>query len=380
MGRMSVLLRRATGAIRWPSLWLTMVLVLDAAIAITGIFVAHGSGLLGLLAAGPLLACARCGARETAFASAYAIALCAIAASAAGVAGSDLAGYRFIMVIVAGFVAVFVSVIRSSREGALIRINDRVQRAILRPLPAEFGGVAFASHYQSATKEALVGGDLYDVAMTQYGPRFIIGDVKGKGLDAVGRCAAVLTVFRELAFAEPDLVKLATEMDARLAQDMELEDFVTVILADFAPGEVRVVNCGHHPPVRVPRKSPGDSVEVQLMAPAQPVPPLGLHPRPARQDITLEPGDRLLFYTDGLVETRDRTGRFFDLSQQTVAGALAEPDLDAAVRHVVKLLLKHAGRRLADDVLLVLSQPGVTEQTHPRGHVPGSNGVALAGG
>jgi sigma-B regulation protein RsbU (phosphoserine phosphatase) len=377
---MSVLLRRATGAIRWPSLWLTVVLVLDAVIAITGIFVAHGSGLLGLIAAGPLLACARCGARETAFASAYAIALCAIAASAAGVAGRDLAGYRFIMVIVAGLVAVFVSVIRSSREGALIRINDRVQRAILRPLPAEFGGVAFASHYQSATKQALVGGDLYDAAMTQYGPRFIIGDVKGKGLDAVGRCAAVLAVFRELAFAEPDLVKLAVQMDARLAQEMELEDFVTVILADFAPGEVRIVNCGHHPPVLVPRKGTGAPAEVQFMAPAQPVPPLGMHPRPARQDITLTPGDRLLFYTDGLVETRDRTGRFFDLSQQPVAGALAEPDLDAAVRHLVRLLRRHAAGRLADDVLLVLSQPSATHPTYRRGHFPGGNDVALAGG
>src|SRR5579863_5292698 len=220
MGCMSVLLRRATGAIGRPSVWLVLVLLLDAAIAITGIFLAHGSGLLGLLAAGPLLACARCGGRATTFAAAYAIALCAIAAATAGMEDSTLASYRFIVVIVAGVVAVFVSVIRGRREVALIRINDRVQRAILRPLPAEFGGVAFASHYRSATKQALVGGDLYDAAMTQHGPRFIIGDVKGKGLDAVGRCAAVLAVFRELAFAEPDLVKLAVQMDAKLAQEM----------------------------------------------------------------------------------------------------------------------------------------------------------------
>jgi len=57
--------------------------------------------------------------------------------------------------------------------------------------------------------------------------RFIIGDVKGKGLDAVGRCAAVLAVFRELAFGQPDLVGLATDMDARLASlspECELSD------------------------------------------------------------------------------------------------------------------------------------------------------------
>jgi len=352
MGRMSVLLRRATGAIGRPSVWLGMVLVLDAAIAVAGISVAHGSGLLGLLAAGPLLACARCGGRATALVAVYAIALCAIAAALVGAEDSTLASYRFVMVIVAGVVAVFVSVIRSRREGALIRINDRVQRAILRPLPAEFGGVAFASHYQSATKQALIGGDLYDIAMTQNGPRFIIGDVKGKGLDAVGRCAAVLAAFRELAVAQPDLVKLAIEMDTRLSQDMEIEDFVTVILADFAPGEVRIVNCGHHPPVKVS----ADSAELQLMVPGQAAPPLGLQPRPARQDITLKPGDRLLFYTDGLVETRDRAGRFFDLDDR-VAAALALPDLDAAVKRVVRLLLEHSGDGLTDDVLLVLGEP-----------------------
>ena len=373
---MGVLLRRATGAIGQPSVWLGMVLGLDTAIATTGIFVAHGSGLLGLLAAGPLLACARCGGRATALVAVYAIALCAIAAGLAGVAHSDLASYRFFMVIVAGVVAIFVSVIRSRRERHLIRINDRVQRAILRPLPAEVGGVAFASHYQSATKEALVGGDLYDIAMTQYGPRFIIGDVKGKGLEAVDRCAAVLAVFRELAVGEPDLVRLATEMDARLSRDMEIEDFVTVILADFVPGEVRIVNCGHHPPVKVST----DPAGLELLPAGPPAPPLGLHPRPARQDIPLGPGDRLLFYTDGLIEARDHQGRFFDLDQPPVAAALAEPDLDAAIRHMVGLLLEHAGGRLADDVLLVLGEPGVTQETLPRGHFRGGKGVALTGG
>ena len=120
----------------------------------------------------------------------------------------------------------------------------------------------------------------------------------------------------------------------------------------------------------------------------------------------LKPGDRLLFYTDGLVETRDRAGRFFDLGDR-VATALARPalarpapprsdleladlepsdpalsdlelsdlelsdlelsdlarsdlalsDLDGAVKRVVRLLLEHAGGELTDDVLLVLAEP-----------------------
>jgi serine phosphatase RsbU (regulator of sigma subunit) len=330
--------------------WMVIALVLDAVIAVTGILIGGSFNLTGLLAVGPLLACARCNGRMTALVAGWALALYAVVAVVTGTTHTTLEGYRFGTVAVAGALAVFAATVRSRREGALITISERVQHAILRPLPAELGGMAFASHYQSATTQALVGGDLYDITMTQFGPRFIIGDVKGKGLDAVGRCAAVLAVFREVAFGEADLVDLAASMDARLAREMEIEDFVTVILAEFAPGEVRIVNCGHHPPVKLAAGAGG----LQVMAPDGYSPPLGLHPRPARQDIELKPGDRLLFYTDGLVETRDRAGRFFDLDHR-VAAALALPDLGAAVKRVVRLLLEHSGDGLTDDVALVLA-------------------------
>jgi len=349
---MRLLLRRATRVMGQQHVWIMIALVVDAVIALVGIFVGPGFNMAGLLAIGPLLACARCNGRMTALVAGYALLLCGLLAAVTGTAESRMEGYRFGMVAVAGIFAVLAAVIRSRRENALIKISERVQHAILRPLPAELGGVAFASHYQSATTQALVGGDLYDIMMTQFGPRFIIGDVKGKGLDAVGLCAAVLAVFRDLASAEACLIDLAGKMDARLSREMGIEDFVTVILAEFAPGEVRIVNCGHHPPVKL---SVGVQ-ELQVMTPDQVASPLGLNPRPARQDITMKPGDRLLFYTDGLIETRDRAGRFFDLDDH-VATALALPDLEAAVKRVARLLLEHAGDGLADDVLLVLGEP-----------------------
>jgi hypothetical protein len=348
---MGVLPRRAIRAASRPSIWLALALGLDAILAVLAIVIGRSLDLAELLAAGPLLACARFSGRTTALVAGYALALCAIVTGVIGASSAAGAGYRFTIVGAAGVFAGFAAVIRTRREGALIRISERVQHAILRPLPAELGGVAFASHYQSATTQALVGGDLYDMTMTQFGPRFILGDVKGKGLEAVGRCAAVLAVFRELAFGEPDLVRLAEEMDARLSRDMDIEDFVTVILAEFAPGYVRIVNCGHHPPVKLAADAGG----LQLVAPPRYEPPLGLHPHPAPQDIALRPHDRLLFYTDGLVETRNRAGRFFTLDAH-VAAALAAPDLNGAVRGVVKLLLDHAGDALADDVLLVVGE------------------------
>jgi len=349
---MSTRLRRLSSAFDGQPAWLAMALVLGAVIAVVAISAGNRLNLADVLAATPLLACARCNGRLTVLAAACAIAFCAIVSVVSSGAGTASVAYRFAIVGGAGIFAVLASVVRSRREGTLIEISERVQRAILRPLPAELGGVAFASHYQSASRQALIGGDLYDVAVTEFGPRLIIGDVKGKGLDAVGRCATVLAAFREMVSAEPDLVRLAELMDGQLAQGMEIEDFVTVILAEFGPGEVRLVNCGHHPPVRLA----AGAGQLQVLTAEPAVPPLGLHPRPHRQDVELKPGDRLLFYTDGLIETRDRAGRFFALDRR-VAAALGEPDLDAAVLRVVRLLLEHAADEFADDVLLVLATP-----------------------
>ncbi len=403
MGTMIVLLRRVWGRVAGrPSAWLALVFAVDAAVAVAGAVIGQSFNLTGLLSAAPLLACARCNGRVTALVTGYALALCAIVAGMTGALSAPMQRYRFLAVLMSGVLAVFVAVIRGRRESRLIHIADRVQRAILRPLPAEVGGVAFASHYQSATPGTLVGGDLYDLTMTQFGPRLIVGDVRGKGLDAVGLCAAVIGTFRELAFAEADLSRLAQRMDAKLSDELGIEDFVTVILAEFGPGEVRLVNCGHHPPVKLglstapapaglgaapvpaglgtapapaglgtvpaglgtapaglgtaPAGLRSAPAGLELIVPERAAPPLGLRPNPARQDVGLKQGERMLFYTDGLVEARDRAGRFLDLDGR-VAAALATPHLDNCVAGVAKVLLEHTGHALADDVLLVVAEP-----------------------
>jgi sigma-B regulation protein RsbU (phosphoserine phosphatase) len=352
---MSGLLRRTwVLATSSSTVWLALVATIDGVIAIIAIAVGPGLNVTGLLSAGPLLACARTSGRTTALISLYALALCGIVAkiSCGITSATQLDG--FLVVLMSGALAAIVAMIRERREKRLITIADRVQRAILRPLPAELGGVAFASHYQSATPGTLVGGDLYDLAMTQFGPRFIIGDVKGKGLDAVGRCAAVIAAFRELAFAEPDLVKLAEQVDARLSIEMDMEDFVTAIFAEFGAGEVRIANCGHHPPVKIhPSTRCGD---LEIIAPDQPTTPLGLGPMPCQQNVVLKRGDRLMFYTDGLVEARNREGSFLDIDDR-MGSALAAPGLNACLRNAVTLLLDHTGHRLGDDVLLVVCEP-----------------------
>jgi hypothetical protein len=331
-----------------------MVIIFNTIVAVIGIIIGTGFNLSGLLLVSPLLACARCSGRTTAVVGAYSVVLCIVVGQVTGQNGAAIQRERIVVVLMAGALAVLVAEIRGRRESRLIRIAERVQQAILRPLPTELGGIGFASHYQSATPGTLVGGDLYDLTMTQFGPRFIIGDVRGKGLDAVERCAAVIGAFRALTFAEPDLIRLAEQMDASLAGEMGIEDFVTAILAEFGAGEVHIVNCGHHPPVKV-GPSAGDAMS-EILMPEPPAPPLGLHPSPVRQDVVLKQGDRLLFYTDGLVEARDGAGRFLDLDER-VLSALTVPGLDACVRSLGSLLLEHTGHTLGDDVLLVVCEP-----------------------
>ncbi len=129
-------------------------------------------------------------------------------------------------------------------------IAETAQRALLRVMPASIGSLGFAARYVSATEEALVGGDLYEVAETPNGVRVIVGDARGKGLEAVQMAATVLAAFRHAAVKEPTLTAVATDLDDVVTAVAEDEDFVTAVLAEFHDDHtVTLLNCGHHPPL-----------------------------------------------------------------------------------------------------------------------------------
>ncbi|HLZ37713.1 MAG TPA: PP2C family protein-serine/threonine phosphatase [Mycobacteriales bacterium] len=257
---------------------------------------------------------------------------------------------------ISGF-AVVIGKSRQRREKQLRRmtvIAETAQRAVLRAMPSEIGDVGFAVRYVSASEKALVGGDLYDFAATPHGVRLIVGDVRGKGIDAVQLAAAVLGAFRQSAFRQSKLVDVAADLDALVSRVASDEDFVTALLAEFPDdGTVRLVNCGHHPPLLT---APGR--EPSPLDTREPASPLGMGPWPLPTQHTIPPGARLLFYTDGLVEARDDRGRFFPLG--AVAAELAVGELDTALDGLLQHLGEHAGKRLNDDVALVL-----TEQRNP---------------
>lgn len=250
-----------------------------------------------------------------------------------------------------GVVAVQNAALRGRREERLQRmtvIAETAQRAVLRSMPTAIGSVGLAARYVSAAAEALVGGDLYEVAETPFGVRVIVGDVRGKGLEAVQTAATVLGAFRAAAFTEPDPGALAMRIDETMSRILGEEEFVTAIVGQFRGDRVTLANCGHHPPLFV------QSGEATAVDTGEPTVPLGLGSVPTLSEHPWPTGARMLFYTDGLVEARDDSGEFFALDEY--AAELGDGTVDEALDRLVARLLAYTGQTLQDDMALVLAE------------------------
>ena len=307
--------------------------------------------LIGVLAVGPILTSLMTTARRTAE-----LAVVTVGCAVASALWTESRG-TFDWVVRVGLCALLCvlavqgAALRESRESSLKRmtvIAEAAQQAVLRAMPTAIGSIGLAARYVSASKEALVGGDLYEVAATPYGVRVIVGDVRGKGLEAVQTAATVLGAFRAAAFTEPDPAALARTIDATLGRMLDDEEFVTAIVGEFREDRIALANCGHHPPVLV--------VDHRAIAvdTGEPTVPLGLGAQPVLTEHLWPVGARMLFYTDGLVETRDARGEFFPLGD--VAPELADGSLEEALDRLVGQMLEHGGQRMADDLALVLAE------------------------
>jgi serine phosphatase RsbU (regulator of sigma subunit) len=291
-------------------------------------------------------------------------------------------------------------------------VAEVVQRALLRPLPRRVGPLELGVVYLAAAAGARVGGDLYEVARTPFGIRLIVGDARGKGLDAVGIAADVLGVFREVAHEVYTLAEVARRLDASLARRPDAgqadssrcaEEFVTAVLAEIDPsaGSLTIYNCGHPPPILLSPATAGShkshrsrngqaAPSVTTVEVPSPAPPLRLLPlgdcSGAARTLPLRPGDALLFYTDGVTEARDPRHRCYPLAGRLTQLAAAStggirPDLLERVRAD---LLRHTGAPLGDDAALVLVKTpaaGDGQQAPPaaaNGHNTARTGPARA--
>jgi serine phosphatase RsbU (regulator of sigma subunit) len=252
-------------------------------------------------------------------------------------------------IVVSTGIAAAVGLIRqrqADRLAELSKLASVAQQAVLRPIGGQAGSLSIAARYISASAAADIGGDLYEALDTPFGVRMIIGDVRGKGLDAVRLASTVLGSYRHVAYERPDLRMVVDDLDRAVARAVGDEDFVTAALVEERGGTLTIVNCGHPPPLLLRRG------EVICLDPPSPSPPLGFTPVVCPRVERLEPGDRLLFYTDGLAEAR-RDGHFFPTAERAW-GLLGHGTVADGLASLESALIDWVHGRLDDDIALIL--------------------------
>ncbi|WP_405715003.1 MULTISPECIES: PP2C family protein-serine/threonine phosphatase [unclassified Streptomyces] len=253
---------------------------------------------------------------------------------------------------------------RSNEQLASARyVAETAMRAVL-PQPSDrIGGLHVAARYEAAQADEFVGGDLFAVADTPQGVRLVVGDVRGKGLDAVETVAVAIGAFREAAEQESSLEGVAGRLERALAREEArrggldvLEGFITAVLAEIPYGlsRVRIVNRGHPEPILL---HPDGALEV--LKPSVPALPLGMGlgvwPE-CTDEWDLPAGATLLLYTDGLSEARNADGVFYDPAARLRGRIFPGPEeLLSALTDDVRL---HTGGETTDDMaLLAVARP-----------------------
>jgi serine phosphatase RsbU (regulator of sigma subunit) len=336
----------------------TLPFLVLGAVALIDVTVGHSTGLLALLSLGPAFAAVAGGLARMLIVSFLALFLCVLLATYSDLKVDANAQLAFLTVLGVSAAGVIASNLRQRQERELADVRtvaEAAQQILLRPVPALPGAVRVAVRYISAMSRATIGGDLYEVIAAAGATRFIIGDVQGKGLEAVKTASTVLGAFREVAPDTSDLAVITARIEATLARELTDEQFVTAIVAQVSAdgSKVELLNRGHPPPLLV------DGAGPRLLEAAEGGLPLGLaqfaavpaqpgHPAV----IEVGAGDRILFYTDGVSEARSRSGEFFPLAQCRAVREARDPDqiLDALSADV----RRHVGHALDDDAAMLL--------------------------
>jgi serine phosphatase RsbU (regulator of sigma subunit)/PAS domain-containing protein len=213
-------------------------------------------------------------------------------------------------------------------------VAEALQASLLPRVLPDVPGIELAAAYMGATEGLDVGGDFYDVYPIPGGWGLAIGDVTGKGEEAVALTAAARYAIRVIAHWEADPIQVLRRANEVLLSAEGNGRFVTAKTARLAwRGGLLHVSLGTagHPGPAVVRAD--GRVEMTGGGGL----PLGLFPeaQPGLEEIDLAKGDTLFFFTDGLTETRSADMRYFEerLADELVALAgLSASDVVAGIQ------------------------------------------------
>jgi hypothetical protein len=198
-----------------------------------------------------------------------------------------------------------------------------------------------------------VGGDSFDYAVDSTTARFAVFDAMGHGLGAGLLATVAMGAYRNARRRSLDLLATAAAVDDAVAAQFGGEQFVTAFLAELHldRGTLRWHSAGHPAPLLL------RSGRVVRMLSAEPGLPLGLGGAREQTGQALEPGDRLLVFTDGMTEARAANGEFFGaqrLADMVVREDAAGQPAPETMRRLMHAILAHQAGALQDDATAML--------------------------
>ena len=233
--------------------------------------------------------------------------------------------------------------LRRSHE---LTLAAEMQWSLLPPLTFSDGRLSISGALEPSYE---IAGDTFDYAINGDIAHIAIFDAMGHGFEATRMASIAATAYRHRRRMGASLGDTYEAMDAVVSEVFGTERFLTAQLAELhiPSGLLRWLNAGHHPPLLVRRG--------KLLGPLESDPclPVGL-----RGDVTqvaeypLESGDRLLFFTDGVVEARSPAGEFFGeerLGDFLVRAVAAELPAAETSRRLSQAILAHQADQLQDD-------------------------------
>jgi len=245
-----------------------------------------------------------------------------------------------------------------ARRRQPMSLSAEMQWQLLPPLMMTTPQVAVAGALEPAYD---VAGDSFDYALNDDILHVAMIDAMGHGLSAAVMATLAVGAYRHARRHEAGLAGLYEAMDAAIASQFAPDRFATAQMArlDVGSGMLKWVNAGHPAPLLLR----GHRVVAALDGPT--TLPVGLGgASPAVTERALEPGDRVLFFTDGLVEEHRDGGEEFgetrlrDLIER--AGHDGGPVQETARRLSHALMLERGGVTSDDATLLLLEWRGGT--------------------
>jgi len=246
----------------------------------------------------------------------------------------------------------------------LADVADRLQRRLLPARPPHLAGLDIAFTYRSASTGVLSGGDFVDYYTRPPSGNlaFAIGDVAGKGVDAMATTFVTKFMLRgavhggQLSWPTRPGEALQELRNGLLEQPdfgPETERFVTVLFGQLSPrtGLLQLASAGHPTPFLV--RPPGVERPLLVTEPAIGVElDAALEPYPT-EILQLSAGDLVVAFTDGIAELRDGGGGFFEQRMDDVLSPCHDRPATEVVDELLRAGEEFSARPPADDLAVL---------------------------